>query len=143
MDTKQDKINLALITACQAVLPDLREKFEAIYYPSENVAVSAITTLTRIKMLEVIAARVMSELLHISPFDAGRILEDLGKNALINMVAAGALKVDMADGLYKKYAMEDVLKKAAEGPPLAAKDFSDATSTLSEAMERIAAQKID
>jgi hypothetical protein len=141
MQSKAEQIQLLLVMAAQNALPGLGEAFQAVHYPHGNAAISAVTTLTKIKMLEVIATRAMGEVMGIGPFDAGRILTEIGRNAVLQMVAAGALKVDTAKLMYKNYAMDEVLEKAAVGPDADAKVYSEAVSTLSEALDKVSLSK--
>lgn len=138
MQTKSESIQLLLVMAVQNALPDLGESFEAVAYQHGNAAVAALTTITKLKMLEVVAAQAMCTVMGMTPFDAGRVLTDVGKNAVIQMVAAKVLTADTAKAMFKQYAIDDVFDKAAAGPTPDAKAYSEAVATLSDALNKVA-----
>lgn len=135
--TPEDAIRLLLVTAAQHALVDLPEKFRAVHFDSDNVLISVLTTLTRLKMLEALVLKAAGETLPIPYRELGIIAHDTGLNAVVQMVAAGSLNPVAAKALYAKYAVDEVFDKAAAGPPKDEKAYRKATADLDEALTKI------
>jgi hypothetical protein len=141
MQSKAEQIQLLLVTAVQNALPDIVESYKAVHYEHPNVAISAVTTLTKIKMLEVLAAKATAEVMAIKPYDMGRMMTEIGVNAVVQLVATGVLSGEMAKQLYKHYQADDLINKAAAGHQPCTEEFKKAVETLDESLEKIEESK--
>lgn len=132
-ESKRHNISKLLVRAVRSCLPDLGEQFEHINYDDPNPAISAVTTLTRLKMLEIIALRAIGKVLEQSPDQLRQISDDIGKNVVVQLVAAKTMPPAEAKLLFKHYAIDDVIEKAAAGP---APDYGKALHDLEAGLER-------
>jgi hypothetical protein len=135
--TREDEIRLLLVNAAKAAIVDLDSKFKEIFLPDENIAMSALATLSRLKMLEAVLLKTMGEVVGL-PGDLLRTINhDVGKNATLMMVSAGFLPAHLASAIYKDYGIDDVFRMAAAGPQPKPGDHAAALKDLEHSMAKV------
>jgi len=134
---KQEAIQLLLITAAQNAITTLSEDFKAIHFDCPNALMSAITNLTKLKMLEVTVLEAMHKTLQLPRNELVLINEDVLKTTLIQMVRAGSVKAITMKEFYGRLGINEVFDQAEKGPEPTVKSYEDAVDTLNTALDKI------
>lgn len=135
---KADALRVLLVAAIQNALVGVRESYAAVHFDSPNPLASVMTTLARLKLIEVTVLQTAIGSLGVEAKDMPLILDDISKSVLLQMVASGAVTPSDAKAIYPSYGIDDALTKAALGPAAYPSNI-EAHKTLLESLEKIKA----
>lgn len=134
-DKRQEACEL-LAEAVQNAIPGMTEAFKAVVFAHDNVLVMALTTLARLRFLEVTIIQTLLKEASVPMAEGAKILGDVERMVLISMLASKSISPEDAKELCRGEIADDVIEKAAGGVPKY-ESREAAHKVLNDALEKI------